>query len=303
MQDIGNLNDLKKRLLRLNLEEINFDLKHSVDTKKYAYDPDSSLLAWEYYLVVYKDLLNVKNESDLFRENYRNTGFWIEGRMYKRIIGTFCYADDFGAKLAQWYLSDSPYLEVGKNIGVAGDCVFNFNEKKKKKFWKIIKACDDNSYGEILLLVSGLHHAAFNFSLMPMNGGLNLVKGRNVDDRPDVFLCKLSDVYDKEIKEKACENIRGSNIVKNLGLNVRNKKSNDALIDFLFKIGSFENYCKIFYHLDCSNAEEKSLVNDLITNAENDISDLKDFIRYVELAVRYWEYQVDVYKKCVKKGN
>ena len=46
MQDIGNLNDLKKRLLRLNLEEINFDLKHSVDTKKYAYDPDSSLLAW-----------------------------------------------------------------------------------------------------------------------------------------------------------------------------------------------------------------------------------------------------------------
>ena len=108
-------------MLNLKYKEIIWGLEHLFDDEKYvyAYDSDSSLRAWEYYFTVYKDL---------FKENYKSSKFWIQGRKYKRIIGTFFYSN-FNEQ-RQWCLDKSPYLEVGKNIGIAGDCVFNFNEKK-----------------------------------------------------------------------------------------------------------------------------------------------------------------------------
>ena len=153
-------------------------------------------------------------------------------------------------------------------------------------FGKIIED-EKDIYKEILLLAFTLHHAVFNFSLMPTNGGLNRTKGRNIYDRPDIFLCRLKDVYDKEIKDK----VNKSNIINKLGLNKSAEKSNDALIDFLCKTGSFKNYCKIFYHIDSDIPDEQKMLEDLLANGNNEIYDTKSLVGYIELAVQYWEHQ------------
>lgn len=159
-------------------------------------------------------------------------------------------------------------------------------------FGKIIED-EKDIYKEILLLAFTLHHAVFNFSLMPTNGGLNRTKGRNIYDRPDIFLCRLKDVYDKEIKDK----VNKSNIINKLGLNKSAEKSNDALIDFLCKTGSFKNWQEIFYHIDSDIPDEQKMLEDLLANGKNEIYDTKSLVGYIELAVQYWEHQKNVYVK------
>ena len=80
-------------------------------------------------------------------------------------------------------------------------------------------------------------------------------------------------------------------LAKKLGLNKSAEKSNDALIDFLCKTGSFKNYCKIFYHIDSDIPDEQKMLEDLLANGKNEIYDTKSLVGYIELAVQYWEHQ------------
>lgn len=82
-----------------------------------------------------------------------------------------------------------------------------------------------------------------------------------------------------------------SNIINKLGLNKSAEKSNDALIDFWCKTGSFKNYCKIFYHIDSDIPDEQKMLEDLLANGKNEIYDTKSLVGYIELAVQYWEHQ------------
>ena len=267
-------------------------MKYPFDTKKNAYDPDASLRAWEYYFKMYYEFLsNVDNEYEVFSIEENRFWFIKENAVYKRVAGTFCYFKN--GKYIWPYKLDESKLREGKNIGIAGDCVFNFNEKKFSRFWKMIEK-DNNKKNqqikEILLLCSSMHHSPFNFSLMPTTGGLNNIKGKNALDRIDVFLNTLKNIYEKIKKNEEIEEI---NVTKTTGR---------ALIHFLKCIGSFENYCKIFYQLDYEENED-NLVNKLIKNAEKNesIENSDQLVEYMKLAVEYWEKQKEKYKENKEK--
>ena len=286
------MEELKKSLLDLKDADEGLNLKYPFDTKKNAYDPDSSLRAWEYYFKMYYEFLsNVDNEYEVFSIEENRFWFIKENAVYKRVAGTFCYFKN--GKYIWPYKLDESKLREGKNIGIAGDCVFNFNEKKFSRFWKMIEK-DNNKKNqqikEILLLCSSMHHSPFNFSLMPTTGGLNNIKGRNALDRIDVFLNTLKNIYEKIKKNEEIEEI---NVTKTTGR---------ALIHFLKCIGSFENYCKIFYQLDYEENED-NLVNKLIKNAEKNesIENSDQLVEYMKLAVEYWEKQKEKYKENKEK--
>jgi len=286
------MEELKKSLLDLKDADEGLNLKYPFDTKKNAYDPDSSLRAWEYYFKMYYEFLsNVDNEYEVFSIEENRFWFIKENAVYKRVAGTFCYFKN--GKYIWPYKLDESKLREGKNIGIAGDCVFNFNEKKFSRFWKMIEK-DNNKKNqqikEILLLCSSMHHSPFNFSLMPTTGGLNNIKGKNALDRIDVFLNTLKNIYEKIKKNEEIEEI---NVTKTTGR---------ALIHFLKCIGSFENYCKIFYQLDYEENED-NLVNKLIKNAEKNesIENSDQLVEYMKLAVEYWEKQKEKYKENKEK--
>ena len=319
-----NLKKLEKRLLKLKYADIGLDLKYPFDTEEYVYDPDSSLRAWEYYFKMYYEFLsNVeKEDKDLLFKEELGKKFWPIDNVYKRVVGTFCY---FENKDYIWpYKLDRCWLKEGQNIGIAGDCVFNFNEKKVSHFWNVIEK-DDNKENqqikEILLLCSLMHHSPFNFSLMPTTGGLNNIKGNGLD-RIDVFLNKLKNIYD-DLKELDESGIKKSDIEEfenyihiqkqgKIGEIDVSTKLRKALIHFLWCIGSFENYCKIFYQLDYKETKEKDLVERLLDNAEKyksiensdqpaekykSIENSDQLVKYMELAVEYWEKQNEKYEK------
>ena len=80
-------------MLNLKYKEIIWGLEHLFDDEKYvyAYDSDSSLRAWEYYFTVYKDLFRIRKEdtTDLFKENYKSSKFWIQGRNINVLLEHF----------------------------------------------------------------------------------------------------------------------------------------------------------------------------------------------------------------------
>ena len=328
------LKDLEENLLKLKDADEKLDLNYSFDTEKYVYDPDSSLRAWEYYFKMYYEFLsNVEDEDKdfLFKKEEFGKKFWPSGNVYKRVVGTFCY---FEKNKYIWpYKLDSRWFKKYKNIGIAGDCVFNFNEKKVPNFEKIIKKDnlnDQNTKEQIkvvLSLCSRMHYSPFNFSLMPTTGGgsaLNNIKGRGKEDRIDVFLNKLKNIYDdlKELDESGikkydiekCDIKKFDTYIQYMGEIGEIKVKGDlqkGLIHFLWCIGSFENYCKIFYQLDYKETKEKDLVERLLGNAEKyksiensdqlvkykSIENSDQLVKYMELAVEYWEKQNEKYKK------
>ena len=323
-----SLLELEESLLELKIADIQLDLKYPFDTEEYVYDPDSSLRAWEYYFEMYYEFLsNVEDEDKnlLFKKEEFGKKFWLSGNVYKRVVGTFCY---FEKNKYIWpYKLDSRWFKKYKNIGIAGDCVFNFNEKKVPNFEKIIKKDnlnDQNTKEQIkvvLSLCSRMHYSPFNFSLMPTTGGLNNIKGNGLD-RIDIFLNKLKNIYD-DLKELDESGIKKSDIEEfenyihiqkqgKIGEIDVSTKLRKALIHFLWCIGSFENYCKIFYQLDYKETKEKDLVERLLGNAEKyksiensdqiaekykSIENSDQLVKYMELAVEYWEKQKEKYKK------
>lgn len=316
---------LEEHLLKLKDADEKLDLNYSFDTGKYVYDPDSSLRAWEYYFKMYDEFLrNIDDEykTSLFEEDFVDKGergFWKEG-VPKRIKGTFCYFKEY--KDIWPYELDVCDFEKYGNIGIAGDCVFNFNEKKVQNFENIIKEDnlkDQNTKEKInvvLSLCSSMHYSPFNFSLMPATGGnwaLNSIKGRKKNgDRIDVFLNILKNIYGglKKLDESGikkydiekCDVKKFDTYIQYMGEIGEIKVKGDlqkGLIHFLWYIGSFKNYCKIFYQLDYEEGNKKNLVQKLLDNAEKykNIENPDQLVKYMELAVEYWEKQNEKYKK------
>lgn len=318
---MANLRKLERRLLKLKDADIQLHLKYPFDTKKNVYDPDSSLRAWEYYFKMYYEFLSNVEEEDknLLFEEELGKKFWPIDNVYKRVVGTFCY---FENKDYIWpYKLDRCWLKEGQNIGIAGDCVFNFNEKKVSHFWKMIKK-DNNKKNqqknqqikEILLLCSSMHHSPFNFSLMPTNGGLNDIKGIGLD-RIDIFLNKLKNIYDdlKKLDESGIKKSDIKEFENYIHIHIQKKgkigeidvstRGGKALIHFLWCIGSFKNYCKIFYQLDYEENENNNLVQRLLDNADKSIENPDQLVEYMKLAVEYWKKQKEKYDENEKKYN
>lgn len=243
------------------------------------YEPDSSPIAWKYYKIMYGDMID--------------EGQGISSAI--RIQGLFNYKKK---SIEQETYGD---LELGK-IALAGDCVFNFNEKKVKGFKKLLNAeKKDHDLQNKLRLCEKMHHSPYNFSLMPVTGGMNNQK-RSLSgyDRPDVLLYAISKFYEKdmtELTEKTTENydrlieLQGElQIIQHRGI------TDLCAYHFLATIGSFENYVRIFYHLDYDNPIDQSLIEAMLTMGQQPIDNPKALEAYMNLAIAYWKIQRSKYE-------
>ena len=65
-----------------------------------------------------------------------------------------------------------------KTIDIAGDCSFNFNDKKMESFEKILQKPKLEVCPKLKLEVcQKMHHNLLNFDLIPVTGGMNNLKG------------------------------------------------------------------------------------------------------------------------------
>lgn len=285
---------LIERIKKLVEKTHELETKYFLEKGKYNYEYDSSPKAWKYFLDVYNSILECDGESivNMHMENYRKSHFWKQSQKgYYRVVGTFEYATN--ELVTSLRLGDKKLKDEG-NIGIAGDCVFNFNEKKKEVFYdRIVKKeklneSDKELINSILdLCQKDMHHSFYNLSLMPTNGAMQRAKGQR-SDRLDIFLNNLEDYYNK--------------VSLNILSGTSKGKGRDALKAFLDNVGSFENYCRMFYHIDEKKKKDKILLNDLCNNGSKPISDYKDLVTYIELAVRYWEHQAEYYEDIQKES-
>ncbi len=271
------------------------------------YEPDSSKAAWKYYEIMYKDTINIK--ASIERKG---------GGKYRRERGYFKYEKENNKVIEQ--IPEQGYLEIGK-ISLAGDCVFNFNEKKFNIFKKFVKG-DIELLGK-LLYCHKMHHSPYNFALIPVSGGMNNKKGSH-NDRPDWLLYSLSKfcetleekrgeiVYNKDciIADIDKDGIRAKDIsnkddVKDQIYNMqqsgyeimqKNHYTPINLYHFLAQIKTAEAYADLFYHLTQDNKDEKKLVCDMIALGKKPIDGRDKLIAYMDLAVRYWEIQRKKYR-------
>lgn len=295
----------------IEFKELELDIKpdHIVDEKRSgSADADRCEHTWEH----------------LFRKIYSERPFWSNTDFNEKRKGTkdahICYK--------------RPYCEI------SGDMVLSFKkfdpEKDKKlhknqlkyEYYKEVikrdyrddeckKYCD--MLGECYEMTYSLH----NFSLMPVNGSMNNVKGLFYDsnnqqlDRPDTFLYYLNEYFCK--REKISENSKLYNemifkYAKGQKSNIRTKEENtklirDGLISFLDEFRKGEvitgkdeicsatyKYCKEMYLID-----DKEFVEELIENGSKPIKTGEDVIRYMNLAKRYWKIKDKLLKQAESK--
>lgn len=155
---------------------------------------------------------------------------------------------------------------------MAGDSIFNFNEKKVALFSELVD--DDN---ELLKICKDNHHSLLNFSFMPITGGLNSTKGilrcengieKKGFDRPDVLIAELKKYYDKKPAR------------------IFRKANREALTWYLnlFVERGIAGYCEDIYFIDNEN-----MLLRFLELAKKPICDYGTAIEYMALARDYWE--------------
>lgn len=219
------------------------------------------------------------SSNDVWEKSYRIVyrNFFANIFDFENISDT-----ETSAKCKRFYakINKEKNLELRKKypkFKMAGDCDFNFNDKKielVKKFLRdedygLLKSCHDN------------HHELWNFSFMPITGGMNNIKGRLRSannfrketysfDRLDVFIHELSLYYEQE-----------SNCIPG-------RYNKDALNWFLHLegINTIYKYCKEVYLID-----DEIFVDELISSGCKPIVDRESAIKYMKLAKKYWQYK------------
>lgn len=219
-----------------------------------AHDCDSSKDVWEQlYDIIYRDtfgyLLDFNSKSD--SETSKKCK-----RLYIKI----------DRKKQPDLAKEYPKFKM------AGDCIFNFNEKKVALFSELVG--DDN---KLLKICKDNHHSLLNFSFMPITGGLNSTKGilrcengieKKGFDRPDVLIAELEKYYGK----------KPARIFR---------KTNSATLTWylnLFAERSIAGYCEDIYLID-----DGIMLQRFIDLSKKPICDYNTAIEYMTLAYDYWE--------------
>lgn len=225
---------------------------------EYEFDPDSSPISWSFYNEAYKNL-------DLLKSfNIQNLNF-TGGRLLSKVKKD----------------SDlSKECELWANFKLGGDCDFNFNEKKLKLFKKILSSDLNYKLIETLNYCSNMHHKPLNFSLMPVTGSINNLKGNlHIDEFEIIKLSNNSlDRFDTFISVLNLYYKNNDNLILKLS---RNNK--EPLINFLNKFKNTYDYCEKIYFI-----KDKSFVDKLIENGMEPIKDMDSVVRYINLAKGYW---------------
>lgn len=283
------LNLPKENRMQINDDE--FFKEDGID-----YDPDSSSIAWLYYEKMYNEKIVI--DINACKDTPSNK--------YYRRIGTFSYNLTKG-RLEIIQLPKEPTLEKGI-IKIAGDCTFNFGDSKRESFLKVISKINDENIKKKLNLCSKMHHSPYNFSLIPRTGGMGNRK-QNGGDRPDWLLFSLREFYKNRDRHPIleccpeCERMwirkiqnEGERIITQDDKNAYEKNTEICLADFLLKINSVEEYCRIFYHF-----EKKDVLYYLMMGLGGEqIKDIDGLNMYMDLAIKYWIHQRSHYENVTK---
>lgn len=263
-----------------------------------SYEPDSSPIAWQYYIDTYSGVF-VLNEKSYNYCNETKSPYYYENNR-SRICGNFSHKD---TKLE---LLDNDHIQRNKSIGFAGDCCFNFNSNKIEKFHKIISADTDNidkeKFLKLLNTAKKMHHSPLNFALMPINGGMNSIKGDGIWglDRFDTFIAALDFYF-----------VNKQNPIS-IKLIAEFETSQYTLLSFLKIFNTFDDYCKYFYP---ELSEDKELCNRLIKSGKQPIKQFDEkgkldvkkttnrLLEYIELAIDFWEAKAKYFEKVTKQQN
>lgn len=260
--------------------------------KEFNFDPDSSPEAWDHYQEYYNDVgslgkLTLVNQKD-----------------YNRL--------------------KSEISVCGITYDIAGDCSFNFNEKKVKIFKTIINGDpsisdeDKKKLKELLDKCNENHYTLLNFDLIPVTGGMNNLKGNlkykdenvmvhdmgkpptyGLLDRLDTFIYFLDYSFkkrnefinSKHIDLKAIGEFF-SNSVFTTSMKYENFK---VLYDLLEKYSDIYEYCEVFYKID-----SRKFVKKLIENGKKPIITAKDIENYMKLAYEFWNIKEQYFKGLSK---
>lgn len=297
------------------------------EKKEEEYDPDSSAAAWKYYEKMYAF---VGGEGIV----YSVAGKDSAGKNVTRERGTFLYSENDKIstnenKIRIEHKKGGGTSQSLGEINLAGDCVFNFNEQKLKEFQKIIPN-EKKLTGKIpkrllkkLEYCKKMHHSPYNFSLMPVTGGMNQCKGEKSLDRPDCLLYALEQLYKNYENLKRKSELEHKNIQAALESEKKRQRITDKIndlqkenrviiirsnsgnhlvaFDFLRNIASVENYAKIFYHLDYTNPREGVLLNAMLGLGRKDIEDSVALEHYINLAICYWNFQREIYDRKIRQ--
>lgn len=243
-------------------------LRKEVKTRQSGveYDPDSSPMAFKHYRRVYTpEHCPLMANFDWSNINTRNHLLNNNNQNdYERL----------------YIKSNNDCIGLGEKFLLGGETDFNFNEKKffdlmqilrqekvRHKDFKKLQFCKEN------------YHSVVNFSLMPATGAMGNFKGSEKFDRLDCFICSLNEFY-----------VNGDYQVLSEGK--RNNK--EYLLNYLNLFRDIYDYCKKIYFI-----EEKDFVDRIIMNGQKPLESRADIIRYMDLAIDYWNRKEKYFKKMI----
>lgn len=233
-------------------------------------DPDSSKVAWEYYREIYSG-------------NHKlNQWFHLDIQRKHSIRFISFIKSEYGDRI------DAHKFSVG------GDVIFNFKDEKMERFNKIIqndKKADTeakNQTSKRLEKFAARHHQLYNFSLMPVSGGMNNYKGCRAYglDRPDELFYKLKLFFLSSEDEKKLT------VPAQVGGVNRECLSRflTNIVDSKDGLGQFYEYINIFYRLDETMAEE------FVKLGKEELDSCDRLNEYMDLAEKYWTLQINLNK-------
>lgn len=265
-----------------------------INNKRITFEHDSCKETWEYYKKIYFDekgkcIINsdfVFNNSDqLVMSNYKRdkdnqkniycnepTAKWPYVNRYYLLNNTINYS------LNQEY--------PGEKANLSGDCDFNFNEKKIGFFERKIKE-DYNDYPRtkeyamnLLCKCNEMHHTLLNFSLMQTKGNMQRFKGECLNngvysslDRADSLVAYLYSYYKLNDLQKG-----DSYMLVNANNNA------NILKEYLASFTDIYDYCMKIYFID-----DKEFVDRMVKEGCMHIKNGSDVIRYMLLALEFWD--------------
>lgn len=243
---------------------------------------DSNENAWKYYGYKY-DYFNIEENN---------------GEYYARI--------------------DKDGLLIG-SLQISGECAYNFGgrfDRFKEIIKKEIKKDEREGLLELLGKCQVMHHSLPNIMVLPMNGGLNNLKGKlyckgeeikvykgggvplQKLDRPDSLISCI-DAFYKMHKENMPMTIKeAGNYFSNCIFTEAISRGDNFIVlyNLLKQIGSAEKFCDLFYQINQEMHTEMSEKGKEKITGEN-IAD------YLNGAMDFWKKQIGKIREIAEKND
>ncbi len=242
-------------------------LRKEIKTKQLGieYDPDSSPEAFEHYKRVYvPEFCSPMDKFDWSNIDTRN----------------HLLNENYENTFERLYIKiKNDAMGLGDGFLLGGETDFNFNEKKFAYFMQILQQEKARHKDfEKLQFCQKNYHSVVNFSLMPATGAMGNFKGSKTFDRLDTFICSLNEFY-TDGNYQVLSEAKG--------------KNKEYLLNYLNLFDDIYDYCRKIYFI-----EEREFVDRIITNGQKPLESREDVVRYMNLAIDYWNRKEQYFKKA-----